>query len=113
MTREATPLDVIEGRARWCVVCGERDEVLASLGDAAVDVTITDPPYNVNYSGAGKETSNTIMNDHMDADEFAEFLNDVFRCMKEATVDNAPAYVCYASREHRAFGHHSQAAFAG
>jgi len=46
MTREATPLDVIEGRARWCVVCGERDEVLASLGDAAVDVTITDPPYN-------------------------------------------------------------------
>ena len=46
MTREATPLDVIEGRARWCVVCGERDEVLASLGDAAVDVTLTDPPYN-------------------------------------------------------------------
>ena len=46
MTREATPLDVIEGRAKWCVVCGERDEVLASLGDAAVDVTITDPPYN-------------------------------------------------------------------
>jgi hypothetical protein len=34
MTREATPLDVIEGRARWAVVCGERDEVLASLGDA-------------------------------------------------------------------------------
>ena len=46
MTREATPLDVIEGRARWCVVCGERDEVLASLGDAAVDVTITDAPYD-------------------------------------------------------------------
>ena len=46
MSAEATPLDVIEGRAQWCVVCGERDEVLASLGDAAVDVTITDPPYN-------------------------------------------------------------------
>ena len=53
MTREATPLDVIEGRARWCVVCGERDEVLASLGDAAVDVTITDAPYNARtHAGA-------------------------------------------------------------
>ena len=46
MSAEATPLDVIEGSAAWCVVCGERDVVLASLGDAAVDVTITDPPYN-------------------------------------------------------------------
>ena len=46
MTRASTPLDVIEGRARWCVVCGERDDVLASMGDAAVDVTITDPGYD-------------------------------------------------------------------
>lgn len=38
--------DVIKGRAKWCVVEGERDEVLAQLGDATVDVTITDPPYN-------------------------------------------------------------------
>ena len=46
MTRASTPLDVIEGRARWCVVCGERDDELASMGDAAVDVTITDPGYD-------------------------------------------------------------------
>lgn len=30
----------------WCVVEGERDEVLASIADGAIDVTITDPPYN-------------------------------------------------------------------
>lgn len=37
---------VLRGDARFAVVCGERDEVLAAMGDAAVDVTITDPPYN-------------------------------------------------------------------
>jgi site-specific DNA-methyltransferase (adenine-specific) len=66
MTREATPLDVIEGRARWAVVCGERDEVLASLGDAAVDVTITDAPYNerthkgARVKGAGLQRETTV-----------------------------------------------------
>ncbi len=44
--RDATPIDVIEGRATWCVVCGERDEVLATFADGAIDVTLTDPPYN-------------------------------------------------------------------
>lgn len=44
--RDATPIDVIEGRATWCVVCGERDEVLATFADGAIDVTITDAPYD-------------------------------------------------------------------
>ena len=46
MSAAATPADVLAGNARWCVVEGERDEVLASIADGAVDVTITDPPYN-------------------------------------------------------------------
>ena len=37
---------VLRGDASFAVVCGERDEVLAAMGDAAVDVTISDPPYN-------------------------------------------------------------------
>lgn len=66
MTREATPADVIAGRAKWSVTCGERDEVLASLGDAAVDVTITDPPYNerthkgARVKGAGLQRETTV-----------------------------------------------------
>lgn len=46
MSRKATPDDVLAGTAQWCVVCGERDDVLAKLADGAVDVTITDPPYD-------------------------------------------------------------------
>lgn len=37
---------VLRGDASFAVVCGERDEVLAAMGDAAVDVTITDAPYD-------------------------------------------------------------------
>ncbi len=37
---------VLRGDSRFAVVCGERDEVLAAMADAAVDVTLTDPPYN-------------------------------------------------------------------
>lgn len=52
--RDATPIDVVEGRATWCVVCGERDEVLATFADGAIDVTITDPPYNARtHKGGG------------------------------------------------------------
>lgn len=67
MTREATPQDVLDGTARWCVVCGERDAVLATLADGAVDVTITDPPYNARtHAGAkakgGKLLAETTVN---------------------------------------------------
>ncbi len=46
MRGEGTVAEVLAGTARWAVVCGERDEALAAMGDAAVDVTISDPPYN-------------------------------------------------------------------
>lgn len=53
MSRDATPADVIAGRARWCVVEGERDALIAALGTDSVDVTITDPPYNARtHNGA-------------------------------------------------------------
>lgn len=44
--RTATPIDVVEGRARWCVVVA-RDclDVLRSLPERSVDAVVTDPPY--------------------------------------------------------------------
>jgi hypothetical protein len=69
---QATVEDVLAGRSRYAVVCGERDEVLAAMGDAAVDVTITDPPYNERtHAGAkargGKlEADSTVRFDALD-----------------------------------------------
>lgn len=41
---DATPQDVLEGRARWCVVEGDCREVLRGMAPA--DVVLTDPPYD-------------------------------------------------------------------
>lgn len=56
MSRDATPLDVIEGRAQWCVVTGDCRDVLALLPAGCVDAVVTDPPYlttNLGFDAAG------------------------------------------------------------
>ena len=45
------PLDVIEGRARWCVVEGDSADVLASLPPASVHALVTDPPAGIGFMG--------------------------------------------------------------
>ena len=52
MTRDATVADVLEGRARWCVVCGDAAEVLPTIGDGAVAAVVTDPPSGIAFMGA-------------------------------------------------------------
>jgi len=49
-----TPLDVIEGRARWCVVEGDNREVLPTL--PVVAAVVTDPPYGIGEA-AGRNKS--------------------------------------------------------
>lgn len=44
MSATATPADVLEGRAQWCVICADNAEVLPTLPQ--IDVVLTDPPYN-------------------------------------------------------------------
>lgn len=92
------------GRHR--LMCGDSaniDHVAALMAGTKADMVFTDPPYNVNYSGQGKKTSQTIMNDHMDDNAFYKFLNNAFRSMQEHTAENAPAYICHASLEAPAF----------
>ena len=43
MSADATIRDVLDGRARWCVVHGDNREVLP--GVPLVDHVITDPPF--------------------------------------------------------------------
>lgn len=88
------------------LMCGDSTEPkdVANLmcGEKA-DMVFTDPPYNVNYSGRGKETSNTIENDNMSEEAFRQFLNKVFENYRDFSKPEAALYCCYASRTHREF----------
>ena len=52
--RDATPLDVIEGRARWCVVTADCLDVLPTLPSGSVAHVITDPPYIIGAKSDGQ-----------------------------------------------------------
>jgi len=97
--------DVYElGRHR--LMCGDSskvDDVEKLMGGGQADMVFTDPPYNVNYSGRGKITSNTIQNDNMDEQSFRKMLGEWFASYKRSMKPEAPMYCCYASRTHREF----------
>lgn len=92
------------GRHR--IMCGDStnaEHVRALMDGAQADMVFTDPPYNVDYSGRGKETKTKILNDNMSEEEFRTLLAGSFAMMASATKQTAPAYICYASRTHREF----------
>ena len=80
------------------LVCG--DSTKADIFDLLMDgklanLTVTDPPYNVNYEGnAGK-----IQNDNMADDKFYQFLFDAFTNTEKAMAQDASIYVFHADTE--------------
>ena len=65
------------------------------LGDHKVNLVLTDPPYNVDYSSkAGK-----IKNDHQTDDKFYQFLLAAFQNTNQAMANDASIYVFHADTE--------------
>lgn len=90
------------GRHR--LMCGDStssDDVFKLVGgntSPAVDLLITDPPYNVDYTGKTKDALK-ISNDSMDAETFHDFLYNAFINAFSTMKDGASFYVWYASKE--------------
>lgn len=59
------------------------------------DMVFTDPPYNVDYHGSTEEKL-TILNDHMDGEQFYQFLHDAFCNLAAHLKKGGAAYVCHA-----------------
>ena len=80
------------------LVCGDstKPETYELLMDGKkANLTVTDPPYNVNYEGsAGK-----IKNDNLENEKFYQFLLDAFTCMEKAMANDASIYVFHADTE--------------
>lgn len=73
------------------------------MGINAFDMLFTDPPYNVNYKGRGKNTSRGIANDHMGNANFYEFLLDTFEPIANACKSTAPMYIFHSPKTQAQF----------
>lgn len=77
--------------------------VAAALGQVEhADLLITDPPYNVAYTGKTRDAL-TIAGDDQDAVAFEGFLTDLLSAAVAAVKPGGPAYVFHADTEGLAF----------
>ena len=80
------------------LVCGDstKEDTFTLLMDGKqANLTVTDPPYNVNYEG----TAGKIKNDNMDNDTFYTFLLDSFTNIEKIMAKDASIYVFHADTE--------------
>lgn len=85
------------GRHR--LMCGDstmQADVDALMDGVQADLLLTDPPYNVDYTGG---TGMTIMNDNMEDTAFRQFLRDAFRCADSVMKPGAAFYIWHADSE--------------
>ncbi|KKM64519.1 hypothetical protein LCGC14_1500510, partial [marine sediment metagenome] len=59
---------------------GDCLELMKGLPDKSVDLVVTDPPYNMNYSGRGKVNSfENFKNDDLDEEEHSEWFDSILK----------------------------------
>ncbi len=85
------------------LICGDAtkpEDYQALLGDELVDMTFTDPPYNVNYANTAKDKmrgkNRPILNDNLEI-EFGTFL--VAACKNVLNVTKGAVYIAMSSSE--------------
>lgn len=87
------------GRHR--LMCGDSTSakcVQALAGGAQMDMLLTDPPYNVEYTGKAKNAL-TIVNDKQNDEQFRAFLTDAFMAAYEVMKPGAVFYIWHAGLE--------------
>lgn len=83
------------------LICGDATnskDYKKILKNQQFDLIVTDPPYNVNYTGGTKEKL-TIKNDKMDKKSFYTFLYMFYQEVFLNTKPGAPLYVFHADSE--------------
>lgn len=91
------------GRHR--LMCGDatnKDHLEKLLDGTEVDLYITDPPYNVAYTGKTSEAL-TIQNDQMETSVFQDFLTAAFQAVDPHLKAGAAFYIWHANSERLSF----------
>lgn len=83
------------------VMCGSatnKDDINKLMGEQMIDLLVTDPPYNVNYTGKTKDALK-IDNDSMSDEDFGRFLLDANICVDEHMKTGGAFYIFHADSE--------------
>ena len=83
------------------LMCGDSTDtetVKCLLGGDMADLYLTDPPYNVSYTGKTSDAL-TIKNDSMTDEKFGEFLVNAFKAADEVMKEGAAFYIWHADLE--------------
>jgi site-specific DNA-methyltransferase (adenine-specific) len=83
------------------VMCGDStsiDAVDKLMDGQKVDMLLTDPPYNVDYTGKTKNALK-IQNDKMTGDNFRQFLSNSFSCADSFMKPGAVFYIWFNDAE--------------
>ena len=87
---------------RHILICGDATDaatIAKVTGGNPVDLWITDPPYNVDYSGKGKNNTMKIKNDSLPDSAFLDFLTRSFSCAAENLKPGGVFYIWHADLE--------------
>ena len=89
---------------RHWLLCGDstkKEDVDRLMGGKLADMVFTDHPWNVDYGGASHPTwkKRSIMNDHMETEDFHKFMVDTFSAMNEAAKPGCMVYVVMSAQE--------------
>ena len=93
-----TKLGDIWQLGRHRLMCGDSTkpkDVQQLMNGEEADLVITDPPYNVDYTGGTKEKLK-IMNDNMDSNSFRGFLREAFATTDAVMRVGAAFYIWHA-----------------
>lgn len=89
------------------LMCGDstsKEDMTTLMNGELAEMVFTDPPWNVNYGAVEKGNAQeykprTIMNDHMDTEDFKSFMDETFARMKENCKPGTPVYIVMSAQE--------------
>lgn len=83
------------------LMCGDgtnADDIRKLIGGGSVNLLLTDPPYNIDYTGKTQDALK-IQNDNMKDSEFRAFLVSSFEAAKSVMEPGAAFYIWHADSE--------------